>query len=72
MFEAFYRKDLARRLLLRKSAVQEREEQVVAALRAECGAQYVSKIEGMFKDLAASQDVLTRCVCASSMHALRL
>lgn len=57
-------------MLLRKSAVQEREEQLVRDLRDECGAQYVSKIEGMFKDLAASQDVLTRC--AVTVLTLRL
>ena len=49
MFEAFYKKDLARRLLLGKSASHDAEKAMIAKLKAECGSQFTNKLEGMFK-----------------------
>ena len=49
MFEAFYKKDLARRLLLGKSANHDAEKAMIAKLKAECGSQFTNKLEGMFK-----------------------
>ena len=50
VFEAFYKKDFAKRLLLSKSASADVEKAMLAKLKAECGAQYTSKLEGMFQD----------------------
>lgn len=50
MFEAFYKKDFAKRLLMDKSSSIDVEKSMIAKLKAECGAQYTSKLEGMFKD----------------------
>ena len=59
MFEAFYKKDLAKRLLLGKSASADAEKTMIGKLKAECGAQFTNKLEGMFKDVDLSRDVLT-------------
>lgn len=58
-FEAFYKKDLARRLLLGKSVSMELERGMVQRLKAECGAGYTAKLDGMFKDMDASGDIQT-------------
>lgn len=50
VFEAFYKKDFAKRLLLSRSASGDVEKAMLAKLKAECGAQYTSKLEGMFQD----------------------
>jgi hypothetical protein len=64
VFEAFYKKDLAKRLLLNKSASIDAEKTMIAKLKAECGSQFTSKLEGMFKDAELS-GVPWCCVCAS-------
>jgi len=58
VFEAFYKKDLAKRLLLGKSASIDAEKTMIAKLKAECGSQFTSKLEGMFKDVELSADVV--------------
>merc|ERR1712198_696044 len=57
VFEAFYKKDLAKRLLVGKSASVDSEKSMLSKLKAECGAGFTSKLEGMFKDMELSQDV---------------
>jgi hypothetical protein len=57
VFEAFYKKDFAKRLLMDKSASIDVEKAMIAKLKAECGAQYTSKLEGMFKDEQVSKDM---------------
>ncbi|CAE7586320.1 CUL4 [Symbiodinium sp. CCMP2456] len=54
-FEAFYKKDLARRLLLQRSISREAELSAVLELREECGSAYTAGIEGMFQDLEISR-----------------
>ncbi|KAK4347373.1 hypothetical protein RND71_033712 [Anisodus tanguticus] len=49
VFEAFYKKDLAKRLLLGKSASIDAEKSMISKLKTECGSQFTSKLEGMFK-----------------------
>jgi hypothetical protein len=49
VFEAFYKKDLARRLLLNRSVSADAEKSCIAKLKAECGSQFTNKLEGMFK-----------------------
>jgi len=41
-FEAFFKKDLARRLLLQRSACREMEHYASSLLREECGAAYTA------------------------------
>ena len=57
-FEAFYKKDLAKRLLLGKSASVDAEKSMISRLKAECGAQFTAKLEGMFKDVDLSRDLM--------------
>ncbi|RVW34961.1 Cullin-4 [Vitis vinifera] len=49
VFEAFYKKDLAKRLLLGKSASIDAEKSMITKLKTECGSQFTNKLEGMFK-----------------------
>ncbi|KAJ3037082.1 Cullin-4 [Rhizophlyctis rosea] len=58
VFEAFYKKDLAKRLLLGKSASVDSEKSMLSKLKSECGAGFTSKLEGMFKDMEVSKDVM--------------
>lgn len=53
-FEAFFKKDLARRLLLQRSS-REAEHYAALLLREECGAAYTAGIEGMLKDMETSK-----------------
>ena len=57
VFEAFYKKDLAKRLLVGKSASVDCEKSMLSKLKAECGAGFTSKLEGMFKDMELSRDI---------------
>lgn len=59
MFEAFYKKDLSKRLLLDKSASVDAEKAMISKLKAECGSGFTSKLEGMFKDVELSRDVMS-------------
>eukprot|EP01088_Endostelium_zonatum_P001036 TRINITY_DN11302_c0_g1_i1.p1 TRINITY_DN11302_c0_g1~~TRINITY_DN11302_c0_g1_i1.p1 ORF type:complete len:816 (-),score=187.13 TRINITY_DN11302_c0_g1_i1:7-2454(-) len=58
VFEAFYRKDLAKRLLLNKTSSVDLERSMISKLKEECGGGYTSKFEGMFKDMDLSRDIL--------------
>jgi cullin-4 len=58
VFEAFYKRDLAKRLLCGKSASVDAEKAMLAKLRSECGAGFTSKLEGMFRDMDVSKDTL--------------
>ncbi|KAJ1401736.1 hypothetical protein B484DRAFT_305584, partial [Ochromonadaceae sp. CCMP2298] len=49
IFEAFYKKHLAKRLLLAKSASYEQEKGMLSRLKTECGSNYTCKLEGMFQ-----------------------
>ncbi|KAJ6707764.1 CULLIN-4A [Salix viminalis] len=49
VFEAFYKKDLAERLLLGKSASIDAEKSMISKLKTECGSQFTNKLEGTFK-----------------------
>ncbi|XP_044753877.1 cullin-4B-like [Coccinella septempunctata] len=57
IFEAFYKKELAKRLLLGKSASQDAENSMVSKLKYECGSTFTSKIEGMFNDISISSEI---------------
>ena len=56
VFEAYYKNHLAKRLLFNKSGSEEAEKAMVTLLKAECGYQYTSKLEGMFNDMRISKE----------------
>lgn len=58
IFEAFYKKDLAKRLLLGKSSSMDAEKSMVSRLKTECGSAFTSKLEGMFKDIDLSEQLM--------------
>jgi cullin-4 len=56
VFEAFYKKDLARRLLMARSASQDAERNMLAKLKIECGFSFTHNLEQMFKDQELARD----------------
>ena len=58
VFEAFYKKDLAKRLLLGRSASTDAEKNMITKLKTECGSQFTNKLEGMFKDVDLSRELM--------------
>jgi cullin-4 len=60
IFEAFYQKDLSKRLLHGKSSSIDLERTFLSKLKAECGTAYTSKMEGMFKDIDLSRDIISQ------------
>ena len=56
MFSDFYRKQLAKRLLLAKSSSDEAERSMIGKLKLKCGAQFTSKFEGMINDTNLAGD----------------
>lgn len=57
VFERYYKQHLAKRLLLNKSASYDSEKTMISKLKTECGHQYTSKLEGMFKDMSVSKTI---------------
>lgn len=60
VFEAFYKRDLAKRLLWDRIISMDVERNFVSLLKAECGAGYTAKMEGMFQDMDWSRETMTR------------
>ncbi|KAL9642056.1 hypothetical protein ABK040_004105 [Willaertia magna] len=60
IFEAFYKKDLAKRLLSDRCSSYDAEKTMIAKLRTECGTQFSNKLEGMFKDVDVSKDLMSQ------------
>lgn len=58
VFEAFYKRDLAKRLLLHKITSVDMEKAFLTLLKTECGGGYTGKMEGMFKDVELSRGVM--------------
>ena len=59
VFEGFYKKELAKRLLHGKSASIDAEKSMISKLKAECGSQFTQHLEGMFKDIDLSREIMT-------------
>ncbi|GBG26681.1 Cullin-1 [Hondaea fermentalgiana] len=55
-FADVYRNQLAKRLLMNRSASDDAEHSIISKLRLRCGAQFTSKMEGMVKDLLTGND----------------
>ncbi|KAF1317887.1 Cullin family protein, partial [Globisporangium splendens] len=58
VFEEFYKSLLAKRLLNSRGTSDEAEKIVISKLKAECGYQFTSRLEGMFKDMSISKDLM--------------
>lgn len=58
VFEAFYKKDLAKRLLFSKNSSIDAEKSMIAKLKEECGSQFTNKLEGMFNDMEISKELM--------------
>ena len=56
LFSEFYRKQLATRLLMQRSASTDAEKQMIGKLKLRCGAQFTSKLEGMVNDMRSASD----------------
>ena len=56
VFEAFYKKDLARRLLMSRSASADAERSMLTRLKTECGSGFTQNLEQMFKDVELARE----------------
>ena len=56
VFESFYKQHLAKRLLGGRSVSDDAERTMVSLLKAECGYQFTTKLEGMFNDMRISRE----------------
>jgi len=72
IFAEFYKKQLAKRLLLQRSASDDAERSMIAKLKLKCGAQFTSKLEGMVLDMNLSQDHQTHFIEFISMKEIKL
>ncbi|KAJ6008125.1 hypothetical protein N7540_012101 [Penicillium herquei] len=59
LFETYYKRHLARRLLMKRSASIDMERNMISKMKVEVGNQFTQRIESMFKDITISED-LTR------------
>eukprot|EP00118_Oscarella_pearsei_P022269 m.254467 g.254467 ORF g.254467 m.254467 type:complete len:627 (+) comp40385_c0_seq6:318-2198(+) len=58
VFERYYKQHLAKRLLFNKSASDDFEKNMISKLKTECGCQFTTKLEGMFKDMVLSNSTM--------------
>jgi cullin 3 len=58
VFESFYKRYLAKRLLAGKSMSEDSERSMIAKLKTECGYHFTSKLEGMFTDMSMSKETM--------------
>ncbi|MCJ1310092.1 hypothetical protein MMC25_003753 [Agyrium rufum] len=59
VFEAFYKKDLARRLLMGRSASSDAEKSMLTRLRSECGSNFTHNLEQMFTDIGLAREEIS-------------
>lgn len=57
LFQTYYQRHLARRLLHGKSESYDVEKQIISRMKQELGQQFTSKFEGMFRDLTTSSEL---------------
>jgi len=57
VFGAFYKEDLAKRLLTSQSTSNDLERFVIQHFKIECGSMYTNNMEGMFKDMDISKEI---------------
>ncbi|KAJ1835814.1 Cullin-4A [Coemansia sp. RSA 2711] len=66
LFEAYYRRDLAKRLLSSKMMSLDTERLMLQKLKTECGAGYTNRLEGMLRDMEASEELSSELVRGQS------
>ena len=57
VFQKFYSKLLAKRLVNNQSASDDAEASMIAKLKEACGFEYTSKLARMFQDISLSKDL---------------
>lgn len=72
VFERYYKAHLAKRLLLNKSVSDDSEKNMISKLKTECGCQFTSKLEGMFKDMSVSNTIMEEFKTHVNTHNLSL
>ena len=60
VFESYFKKHLAQRLLSGRPMSEDLERGIIARLKTECGHQFTSNVEAMFKDISTSGDLMAR------------
>lgn len=60
VFQTFYSKMLAKRLIHGTSASEDLESSMIGKLKAACGYEYTSKLQRMFTDISLSRELLAR------------
>ena len=60
VFDRYYKKHLAKRLLGGKSIGEENETSMISKFKLECGHQFTTKLEGMFNDIRLSADLVRK------------
>lgn len=59
MFEKYYKQHLAKRLIQGRSVSDDAERAMLAKLKIECGSSFVSRMEGMLRDVKLSGEMAT-------------
>ncbi|KAL4922845.1 Cullin [Aspergillus aurantiobrunneus] len=57
LFEAYYKKHLSRRLLMKRSMSMDAERQMISKMKMEVGNQFTQRLEAMFRDMTISEDL---------------
>ncbi|KAL4959034.1 cullin family protein [Aspergillus stella-maris] len=57
LFEAYYKKHLSRRLLMKRSLSMDIERQMISKMKMEVGNQFTQRLEAMFRDMTISEDL---------------
>ncbi|KAJ5701859.1 cullin-3 [Penicillium malachiteum] len=57
LFETYYKRHLARRLLMKRSASVDMERSMISKMKVEVGNQFTQRIEAMFRDITISEDI---------------
>ncbi|KAJ1805661.1 hypothetical protein LPJ75_005255, partial [Coemansia sp. RSA 2598] len=60
IFEEYYKRDLAKRLIYHKSASIDAERSMLQKLKAECGSGFTNRLEGMYRDMEVSDDLVAK------------
>lgn len=60
VFEDFYKRHLCTRLLEGVAASMDAEKSMILKLKAECGPQFTSRLEGMIKDMQRSEELMAK------------
>ncbi|KAL4784314.1 Cullin [Aspergillus varians] len=57
LFEAYYKKHLSRRLLMKRSVSMDAERQMISKMKMEVGNQFTQRLEAMFRDMTISEEL---------------